>query len=326
MRPAATKATTGKEKSRKKGGAGEQLLVDQVSSLRARLQDALGLAKSDGCGSKKWQTTDAGIQSHALKAATAFLGCLSNDMLRLPHIKVYLIFVSLCGYGAMILLKNEELMAKIGELIGKSHPCVVRIEALKLCQILLRFSKGCDLLMAAHCQPIIEGTINAMSRGDERLLMTEGCRTAFLVLRYAGSHHRFFWPNAIDDILYNILIGSCISSHKAHQIILGNLAVHCNNEYLSVRKGQDCVLLALIYCVWREGHGEGDPSTDRRLRERRGCIRADVESCEVGEVDPASAAGRMRRHVIPVVLNPSFLVVVISDGAFVPSQTTPNPS
>ncbi|KAL5199692.1 hypothetical protein ABZP36_020895 [Zizania latifolia] len=88
MRPATSKATTGKEK-RKKGGGGEQLLTDQVSSLRARLQDALalGLTKSDGCGSKKWQTTDAGIQSHALKAAAAFLGCLSNDMLRLPHIK-----------------------------------------------------------------------------------------------------------------------------------------------------------------------------------------------------------------------------------------------
>ncbi|KAG8074931.1 hypothetical protein GUJ93_ZPchr0006g45514 [Zizania palustris] len=180
--------------------------------------------------------------------------------------------LALCGYGAMVLLKNEELMAKIGELIGKSHPCVVRIEALKLCQILLRSSKGCNLLMAPHCQPIIEGMINAMSRGDERLLMTEGCRTAFLVLRYAGNHHRFFWSNAIDDILYNILTGSCISSHKAHQImchdklynmvsknftdihpyvwdILGNLAVHCNNEYLSVRKGQDCVLQALIYCV-----------------------------------------------------------------------------
>ncbi|KAL5199873.1 hypothetical protein ABZP36_021076 [Zizania latifolia] len=95
MRPAATRATTGKEKSRKKGGAGEQLLTDQVSSLRACLQDALalGLTKSDDCGSKKWQTTVAGIQSHALKAAAAFLGCLSTDMLRLPHIKVYPVFV-----------------------------------------------------------------------------------------------------------------------------------------------------------------------------------------------------------------------------------------
>lgn len=37
----------------------------------------------------------------------------------------------------MILLKNEELMAKIGELMGKSHPGVTRIEALKLCQVLL---------------------------------------------------------------------------------------------------------------------------------------------------------------------------------------------
>ncbi|KAF0902316.1 hypothetical protein E2562_015535 [Oryza meyeriana var. granulata] len=439
MRAAASKAA-GKEKSRRKGGGGgDQLLTDQVLSLRARLHDALalGLARSDG-GSKKWQSTDAGIQSHVLKAAAAFLGCLSNEMLRLPPIKesisdilialegilqsknvsvliqatdVSLKLVSsvgnlarqypilelvtslsyqlsayqipiivssasamncildtlatargsihtetwealertdaissvssalqnyshdvhpvnyltemmsllriilwiwpssryhvwsncnlleklaqycvasemdvtvrvvklyaalaLCGNGAMILLKNEELMARVGELIGKPHPCAVRIEALKFCQILLRSSKGCDFLMAPHGQRIIEGIINAMSRDDERLLITEGCRTALVALHYAGDHHRLFWSNAIDDILYKILTGSFISSHKAHQVlchdklfnmvsknfmdihpymwdILGNIAVHCKDEYLSVRKGQNCVLQALIHCV-----------------------------------------------------------------------------
>lgn len=44
--------------------------------------------RSDGHGAKKWQSTDAGIQSHAIKAVTAFLGCLSTEMLRLPPIKV----------------------------------------------------------------------------------------------------------------------------------------------------------------------------------------------------------------------------------------------
>ncbi|EEC81167.1 hypothetical protein OsI_24139 [Oryza sativa Indica Group] len=443
---AAASKAAGKEKSRRKGGGGgagggggEQLLTDQVLSLRARLHLALalGLAKSDG-GPKKWQSTDAGIQSHVLKAASAFLGCLTNEMLRLPPIKesisdilialegilqsknvsvliqatdVSLKLVSsvgnlarqypvleivtclasqlsanqitiavssastlncilntlatarssihaeiwealektdavtsvigalqnyspdvhplnylmemmsllriilwiwpssryhvwsncnlmgklaqycvasemdvavrvlklyaalaLCGNGAMVLLNNEDLMAKVGALLGKSNPSIARIEALKFYQILLRSSKGCDLLMAAHYQHIIEGTINAMSRDDERLLTIEGCRTALLVLRYAGDHHRLFWSHAIDDVLYKILTGGCTSSHKANQIlchdklfnmvsenfmdihsyvwdILGNLAVHCKNEYLSVRKGQDSALQALIHCI-----------------------------------------------------------------------------
>uniref|UniRef100_A0A0E0GD17 BTB domain-containing protein n=1 Tax=Oryza nivara TaxID=4536 RepID=A0A0E0GD17_ORYNI len=427
---AAASKAAGKEKSRRKGGGGgagggggEQLLTDQVLSLRARLHLALalGLAKSDG-GPKKWQSTDAGIQSHVLKAASAFLGCLTNEMLRLPPIKesisdilialegilqsknvsvliqatdVSLKLVSsvgnlarqypvleivtclasqlsanqitiavssastlncilntlatarssihaeiwealektdavtsvigalqnyspdvhplnylmemmsllriilwiwpssryhvwsncnlmgklaqycvasemdvavrvlklyaalaLCGNGAMVLLNNEDLMAKVGALLGKSNPSIARIEALKFYQILLRSSKGCDLLMAPHYQHIIEGTINAMSRDDERLLTIEGCRTALLVLRYAGDHHRLFWSHAIDDVLYKILTGGCTSSHKANQIlchnklfnmvfenfmdihsyvwdILGNLAVHCKNDSLA---------------------------------------------------------------------------------------------
>jgi len=37
----------------------------------------------------------------------------------------------------MILLKDEELIPKICDLMGKSHPSLTRIEALKLCQVLL---------------------------------------------------------------------------------------------------------------------------------------------------------------------------------------------
>jgi hypothetical protein len=44
--------------------------------------------RSDGHGAKKWQSADAGIQSHALKAMAAFVGCLSNEMLKLPPVKV----------------------------------------------------------------------------------------------------------------------------------------------------------------------------------------------------------------------------------------------
>ncbi|KAF7103872.1 hypothetical protein CFC21_104806 [Triticum aestivum] len=442
MRPAASKAA-GKEKSRRKGagaGAGEHLLTDRVLSLRARLHDALslGLARSDGHGAKKWQSTDAGIQSHAIKAVTAFLGCLSTEMLRLPPIKesvsdilvllegvlqtknisiliqaadvssklvssignsirqypileivsplscqlsahqlptaiscaramncilnslvtargsthaeiletlertnavasivsalqsytpdvhplsyltemisllrtilwiwpssryhvwsngnlmgklahfclatetmvvakVLRLYaaLALCGHGAVILLKNDVLMAKICELVGTSHPSSTRIEAFRLCHVLLRSSKGCSQLMTSRCQPIVEGIIDAMRAKDDKLLVTEGCRTALLVLRYAGNHHQCFWSNAIDKVLYSILTGRCLSSHQSDKVlcddelfdmvsknfmdihpyvwdILGYLVVHCTEDHHPVRKGKGHSLHALISCA-----------------------------------------------------------------------------
>ncbi|TKW23178.1 hypothetical protein SEVIR_4G276500v4 [Setaria viridis] len=171
----------------------------------------------------------------------------------------------------MILLKDEELICKVGDLMGRSHPIVTRIEALKLCQVLLRSSRGYNQLMASHYQPIVQGIIDAMSEIDESLLVTEGCRTALLALRYYGNHHRCFWSNSIDEVLYKILAGHCSSEHQTHQMrhgdlfnkdykdimnmhpyvwdILGYLAVHCNNEYLSVRKRKNSFLQALISCV-----------------------------------------------------------------------------
>lgn len=44
--------------------------------------------RSDGHGAKKWQSTDAGVQSHVLKSVGAFVGCLSNELLKLPPVKV----------------------------------------------------------------------------------------------------------------------------------------------------------------------------------------------------------------------------------------------
>lgn len=44
---------------------------------------------------------------------------------------------ALCGNGAMILLKNEELITKTADLMGKSHPTITRIEALRLCQVFM---------------------------------------------------------------------------------------------------------------------------------------------------------------------------------------------
>uniref|UniRef100_A0A0A9DC20 Uncharacterized protein n=1 Tax=Arundo donax TaxID=35708 RepID=A0A0A9DC20_ARUDO len=127
--------------------------------------------------------------------------------------------------------------------------------------------------MTSHCEPIVQGIIKAMSDTNDKSLVTEGSRTALLALRYSGNHHRCFWSNAIDEVLFKIIAGSCISSHQARQIlchdelfnidakdvmnmhpyvwdILGYLAVHCNNEYLSARKGQNCFLQALISCAW----------------------------------------------------------------------------
>ena len=44
--------------------------------------------RSDGHGAKRWRSTDAGIQSHVLKAVAAFVGSLTNDSLRLAPVKV----------------------------------------------------------------------------------------------------------------------------------------------------------------------------------------------------------------------------------------------
>ncbi|TVU08535.1 hypothetical protein EJB05_41943, partial [Eragrostis curvula] len=389
MRPAvaASKLSPAvREKGRRKGAAAaaEQLLTDQVLSLRARLHDALalGLTRSDGHGAKKWQSTDAGIQSHALKAMAAFVGCLTNEMLKLPPIKesisdiivalngilktgnvsvliqagdvssklvsrignsvrqypivelvsslscqlsavqlpiamscasamscilnsVAMVSASaltgiwdalektnavastvsalqsythnsyplryltemisllriilwiwpasryhvwsncnlmgklaqycgsnettvaaktlklyaalgLCGNGVMIIVRNEELMAKICDFMGRSHPSISRIEALKLCQVLLRSSKARNLLMTTHCQPIVQGITDAMIN-DDKSVVTEGCRTALLVLRYSGNHHKCFWSNAIDEVLCKIIAGSSLATDFTHK-------------------------------------------------------------------------------------------------------------
>lgn len=164
-------------------------------------------------------------------------------------------------------------MAKICELVGTSYPTSTRIEAFKLCHVLLRSSKGCSQLMTSRCQPIVEGIIDAMRAKDDKLLVTEGCRTALVVLRYAGNHHQCFWSNAIDKVLYTILTGRCLSSHQSDQVlcddelfdmvsknfmdihpyvwdILGYLVVHCTDKHHPVRKGKGHSLHALISCAW----------------------------------------------------------------------------
>nr|CAB3471153.1 unnamed protein product [Digitaria exilis] len=160
MRPAfsATRPSpSGREKGRRKGGGADQLLTDQVLSLRSRLHDALalGLAKertkikllernekqfsiffkkkssnvyvrSDGHGTKKWQSTDAGIQSHVLKAAVPFVGCLSNELLKLAPIKESIsdILVALEGIlktkNVSVLIQAADVSLKLVSSIGNS--------------------------------------------------------------------------------------------------------------------------------------------------------------------------------------------------------------
>uniref|UniRef100_A0A453SXP0 BTB domain-containing protein n=1 Tax=Aegilops tauschii subsp. strangulata TaxID=200361 RepID=A0A453SXP0_AEGTS len=198
--------------------------------------------------------------------------CLATETTVVAKVLRLYAALALCGHGAMILLKNKVLMAKICELVGTSHPSSTRIEAFKLCHILLRSSKGCSQLMTSRCQPIVEGIIDAMRAKDDKLLVTEGCRTALLVLRYAGNHHQCFWSNAIDKVLYSILTGRCLSSHQSDKVlcddelfdmvsknfmdihpyvwdILGYLVVHCTEDHHPVRKGKGHSLHALISCA-----------------------------------------------------------------------------
>jgi hypothetical protein len=44
--------------------------------------------RCDGHGAKTWQSTDAGIQSHVLKAVAAFVASLSNEALKRAPMKV----------------------------------------------------------------------------------------------------------------------------------------------------------------------------------------------------------------------------------------------
>lgn len=57
--------------------------------------------RSDGQGAKKWQSSDAGVQSHVLKSVGAFVGCLSNELLKLSVIKVNPLYFSLQYYGLL---------------------------------------------------------------------------------------------------------------------------------------------------------------------------------------------------------------------------------
>ncbi|XP_025812104.1 BTB/POZ domain-containing protein At1g04390 isoform X2 [Panicum hallii] len=166
-----------------------------------------------------WPSSRYHVWSNCNLMAKLAQYCLSAETTVAAKILKLYAALALCGNGVMVLLKDEELIPKICDLMGKSHPSVTRIEALKLCQVLLRSPRGCNQLITSHYHPIVQGIINAMSEIDEKSLVTEGCRTALLALRYHGNHHRCFWSNSIDEVLYKILAGSCSSEHQTHQML-----------------------------------------------------------------------------------------------------------
>ncbi|KAK1612461.1 hypothetical protein QYE76_036134 [Lolium multiflorum] len=149
-------------------------LVTASSSTHAKIWEALGRTNAVGSiVSALWSYT---LYAHPLNYLTEMIFLLRiilwgwpssryhvwsscNLMGKLAHYclatetavaaKVLRLYaaLALCGHGAFILLKNEVLMAKISEPVETSHPSSTRIEASKLCQVLLRSSRGCSALL-----------------------------------------------------------------------------------------------------------------------------------------------------------------------------------
>lgn len=103
-------------------------------------------------------------------------------------------------------------------------------------------------------------------------LVLESCRAALLT-RWAGKHHLFFWKHEIDRALLDVLLGDFIVIQQAKvalssdelvaiiydnsadtrpivRDILGNLAVHFEENFLSKTSGALCYLDFLISCAW----------------------------------------------------------------------------
>ncbi|KAJ0975788.1 hypothetical protein J5N97_017753 [Dioscorea zingiberensis] len=77
--------------SSKGGGSGRRdkpSLSDHAITVRQRLHEALALAiKVDDNKERKWQCSDAEIQSHVLRTMVNFMGCVSPPVLQLPILK-----------------------------------------------------------------------------------------------------------------------------------------------------------------------------------------------------------------------------------------------
>ncbi|RWW03712.1 hypothetical protein GW17_00033107 [Ensete ventricosum] len=217
--------------------------------------------------------------------------------------------LALCGNVAVKLLENEDFLSMVVRSMGLSVPFSVRIEALRLCQCLSRSGDACSMLNGSYCEPIIQGLVGAMGGwrsscskrvpSDQLPLVLEACRAALLT-RWAGNHHSYFWKHEIDRVLLDILLGDCTVSYEAKVAlssdelvaiiydntadtrpfvwdILGNLAVHCKEEFLSKTKGALCYLDFLISCAC-------SVATDLM---RKGCSSL---SSYMNELEPVSRA------------------------------------
>ncbi|XP_074591044.1 BTB/POZ domain-containing protein At1g04390 isoform X1 [Curcuma longa] len=189
--------------------------------------------------------------------------------------------LALCGHGALKILEIKEFLFLLVENMGNSHPVGVRIEALKLCQYLSRSEDTCYLLTDSYSEPLVQGIIGSMSGWksscskkvptNQLPLVLESCRAALLT-RWAGKHHSFFWKHEIDRVLLDVLLGDFIVIQQAKVAlssdelvaiiydnsadtrpfvwdILGNLAVHCEESFISKTSGALCYLDFLISCA-----------------------------------------------------------------------------
>lgn len=175
----------------------------------------------------------------------------------------------------MELLRNKEIVSKAVQGMEPSRPSLVRVEALNVCQYLMRSAKGCHMLISVYCEPVVQGIINAMSEpsttyGQTALRM--GAFRAALIACWSGDHHLCFWRLGIDKVLFDILLGDCSMINinqnplptemlfsKVYECYvgvrayiwdtLGWLAIYCEDEFLPKTDQRLCYLKVLISCV-----------------------------------------------------------------------------
>lgn len=128
-------------KGSKSGGEKSKSLSNNVLTLRQRLIRALSLGiKHDDKKRRKWQCNDVETQILAVRSMSAFVNCISSDLLQHPLVKDTIsdMLVSLEGIlesGNMTVLSTAtDLTAKLVDLVGSS---IVQYD---IAELLLRLS------------------------------------------------------------------------------------------------------------------------------------------------------------------------------------------
>ncbi|KAK8941024.1 BTB/POZ domain-containing protein [Platanthera zijinensis] len=217
--------------------------------------------------------------------------CVCLSALNFLFIETSYIVSALCGNGALKLLENEELFSKIVWALESSRAYSVRLEALKLCQQVLRSQEGCSKLTNFYCESIVQGMVAALSGWrssgsrkvppDQISLVKEACHCA-LITRWAGLHHSYFWKLEVDSILLDVLVGHTSTIFEKQIIfqpvdiiaeisntsieirpyiwsILGWLAAHCAEDFLPIKGKSECLdVLIKVSCsvasqLWNKG-------------------------------------------------------------------------